>query len=314
MNRLVIALIMGLIIFLIVPFLYIPSIIRKSMIAIAPVPPAAAQIALLDEQQWKNWWPYYEDDSSRSQDGTFYYNGHPFHAGKKFVSGVELISDHAGDSTKGLILFIPHGKDSVRITWELVVPSGMNPITRMLRNKRSKELQKDMSVILQKIATYVSKPENLYGIKVEHRKLSDSLLLMTRTNLPQDPTLDNVYGLISKLQQYAAKTGATATNAPMLHVRQADKNEVELMVALPINKVVNSAGSIEFKRMYPGNVLITEVQGGPYAINQAFRKLDQYLYDNQYTSPAIPFESLVTDRTKEADTTKWVTRIYYPVF
>ncbi|WP_276479787.1 GyrI-like domain-containing protein [Paraflavitalea pollutisoli] len=314
MNRLVIALIMGLIIFLIVPYLYIPSIIRKSMIAIAPAAPSAAQVALLDESHWKNWWPYYEADSSKPNNGTYYYNGHPFRAGKKFVSGIELISDHAGDSTKGLLLFIPHGKDSVRITWELVVNAGKDPITRMLRNKRSKQLQKDMSVILQKIATYVSNPENIYGIKVEHRRLSDSLLLMTRTNLPHDPTLTDVYNMASTLQQYAAKTGATVANAPMLHVRQTDRNEVEVMVALPINKVVNGAGRVEFKRMYPGNVLITEIQGGPYTINKAFQQLQQYAYDNQYTSPAIPFESLVTDRTKEADTTKWITRIYYPVF
>lgn len=314
MNRLVIALIMGLLIFLIVPYLYIPSIIRKSMMAIAPAPPAAAQVALLDESHWKNWWPYYEADSSQSSNGTFFYNGHPFRAGKKFVSGIELISDHAGDSTKGLLLFIPHGRDSVRITWELMVKSSMNPITRILQNKRSKQLQKDMGVILQKIATYVSQSENIYGIKVAHRKLSDSLLLMTRTNLPQDPTLANVYRLVDQLQAYAVKTGATAVNAPMLHVRQADRNEVEVMVALPINKVVNSAGPIEFKRMFPGNILITEVQGGPYTINKAFQQLQQYAYDNQYTSPAIPFESLVTDRSKESDTTKWVTRIYYPVF
>ena len=29
-------------------------------------------------------------------------------------------------------------------------------------------------------------------------------------------------------------------------------------------------------------------------------------------SPAIPFESLITNRLEEPDTSKWVTKIYYP--
>ena len=36
--------------------------------------------------------------------------------------------------------------------------------------------------------------------------------------------------------------------------------------------------------------------------------------DNALSSPAIPFESLVTNRMQEPDTSKWVTKIYYPGF
>jgi hypothetical protein len=35
--------------------------------------------------------------------------------------------------------------------------------------------------------------------------------------------------------------------------------------------------------------------------------------DYQQTAMAIPFESLVTDRSREPDTLKWITNIYVPV-
>jgi hypothetical protein len=35
--------------------------------------------------------------------------------------------------------------------------------------------------------------------------------------------------------------------------------------------------------------------------------------DHQRVAPAIPFQSLVTDRTKQPDTSKWVTRLYWPI-
>ena len=66
--------------------------------------------------------------------------------------------------------------------------------------------------------------------------------------------------------------------------------------------------------MAPGKILVTEVKGGPHAIQVAYAQYEKYLQDYHRISPAIPFESLITERIAEPDTGKWVTRIYYPVF
>jgi hypothetical protein len=66
--------------------------------------------------------------------------------------------------------------------------------------------------------------------------------------------------------------------------------------------------------MVPGRFLKTEVTGGPYIIEHAHKMMQQYFEDYKRTSMAIPFEYLVTDRSKEPDTAKWVTRIYGPVY
>ncbi|MDF2190732.1 GyrI-like domain-containing protein [Paraflavitalea sp. CAU 1676] len=310
MNRLVIALIMGLIIFLVLPYLYIPSTIRKSLMALVPATPQAAQQALLDENRWSAWWP----DSAGVGKGVFTYNGHQFKPGNKQFSAIEIISDHAGDSTKNMIVFFPYGKDSVRLNWELRVKASLNPVTRMLQDRRAKQLQQDMSIILQRISSYIGNPDNFYGVKVEKSKIPDSLLVMTRSTFAQLPDFPAIYDLIGKLQQYAAQSGAIAVNSPMLHIRPLDDGQVEVMVALPVNKEVKSSPTIEAKRMFPGNALVTEVKGGPATVAHAFKQLEVYLTDHHYTSPAIPFESLITDRIQVADTSKWVTKIYYPVF
>jgi hypothetical protein len=62
-----------------------------------------------------------------------------------------------------------------------------------------------------------------------------------------------------------------------------------------------------------GNMLVTEVKGGQIEVNKASVQLLNYISDYNRTAPAIPFESLVTDRRKEPDSSKWITRIYYPV-
>jgi hypothetical protein len=65
--------------------------------------------------------------------------------------------------------------------------------------------------------------------------------------------------------------------------------------------------------MVLGDILVTEVRGGPHHIKKGLQQLEYYLNDYQRTSPAIPFESLITDRSIQPDTAQWVTRIYYPV-
>lgn len=314
MNRLVIALIMGLIIFLVLPYLYIPSTIRQTLMALVPATPQAAQESLLNEARWHEWWPESTDENKAAIPGTFTYNGHEFKPGMKQFSSIEIISDHAGDSTQGLVTFFPYGKDSVRINWELRVKASLNPITRMQQNRNARKLQQDMSTILQGLSTYIGNPEHFYGIKVIQSKITDTVLVMTRSQFAQQPDMAAIYGMVGKLQHYATQSGASVTNPPMLHIRKLENGQLEAMVALPVSKELSSTSSIEAKRMFGGNVLVTEIKGGPATVANAFRKFETYVSDYHFTSPAIPFESLITNRIEETDTSKWVTKIYYPVF
>jgi hypothetical protein len=60
-------------------------------------------------------------------------------------------------------------------------------------------------------------------------------------------------------------------------------------------------------------VLRAEVKGGNATVEEALHQMKIFISDYQKTAMAIPFESLVTDRSKEPDTSKWITRIYTPV-
>ena len=86
------------------------------------------------------------------------------------------------------------------------------------------------------------------------------------------------------------------------------------MVAIPVDRVLQDTKNIVFKRMVPGNILIGEVKGGKCRVAESMHQMENYVNDYKRSAPAIPFESLVTDRMVQKDTTEWVTRIYYPVY
>ena len=99
----------------------------------------------------------------------------------------------------------------------------------------------------------------------------------------------------------------------MLHVWM-DSGLYKTQVAVPVNVVIPQNKLYLIKRMVPGKILVGQVTGGTYTAAEAIKQMGIFMSDNNFSSPAIPFESLVTNRMQEPDTSRWVTKIYYPVF
>ncbi len=55
------------------------------------------------------------------------------------------------------------------------------------------------------------------------------------------------------------------------------------------------------------------MKGGRSVSDSAMKKMELFASDHRLFNIALPFLSLITDRTKEKDSSKWVTKIYYPV-
>ena len=99
----------------------------------------------------------------------------------------------------------------------------------------------------------------------------------------------------------------------MMNVTDLGNKKFEAMVALPTNKEVRSQGSFFFKNMIRGNFLTTEVTGGNAAVANAAQEIQYYIDDYKRSAMAIPFESLIVDRSVETDSSLWITKLYFPV-
>lgn len=237
-----------------------------------------------------------------------------FTISKTLISGLELITKNKQDSIRISILLIPLSKDSVDVAWRSSFPATNNFFARRRQSVEYTAVQNDMDNTLNKFQSFVEHSENIYGIPINETSTKDTLLIATRFKSTSFPSNGLVYSNINRLRSYANETGATESGYPMLNVSTPDSVTYNCMVALPINKIVADKGSVFFVRMVPGRFLTTEVTGGPYTINNAHRMMDQYFKDFSRTAMAIPFESIVTDRVRETDTSKWITRIYGPVY
>lgn len=264
---------------------------------------------LTDSSKWKNIWPGKFINSN-----TFEYNNISYQIHIKTNNGFVITATVNDDTINSTMFIIPFNKDSTTIYIQTALNSGSNPIARLKNYFSANDYASNSRAILLQIKNYLEQTENIYNVHIEKGRVKDTLLMKMQEKLSQQPTTKDIYDLVYKLKKAITAGGATETNYPMLNITYNDSGYYLVGVGIPVNKPVQEENGIIIRRMVPGNILITnDIKGGPATINAAFNQLQTYVADYQKIVPAIPFQSLITDRMLETDTSKWITKIYYPV-
>jgi hypothetical protein len=196
------------------------------------------------------------------------------------------------------------------------LPPAVNFFNRIPQYFNTKHIAKATNKLLRSLQSFVSNSESIYGVVMKEAKVKDTTLIAIKGTSVLYPTVAVIYNNVSILQTFANKNNVEQANPPMLNILKNGQNGYSFMVALPVNKFIEGNGTIVGKRMLPGGNMLEsgEVKGGFFTVDNYLKELENFRADISAISPAIPFQSLITDRSKEADTSKWITKLYYPVF
>lgn len=298
--------------FVLTAYVLLPDTIAISRSAVIKTTRSSLHRLLLDEKSITEWWPGTIDSAASGKQ--FLLNNRLFKIIDNNTTLLPVAITFGNNTLYSTLYMIQADPDHVRLEWTASIPSHDNPIKKLSNYFDSKEISGDMDKILSKMKSYFSEEKNIYGLNIAHLEIVDSTFIFTEKISPVFPSTDFIYDLIGKLRAYSKQYAVKEVNYPILNISPIDSSNYLVKVALPINKSIPSLGDIESKRM-PVNVkiLMAEVRGGQYTAANAFEQLRLYISDHHAHIPGLPFFSLVTDRTKEPDTTKWVTRVYFPI-
>jgi hypothetical protein len=315
-------------------YLFIPG--NLLIVKIVPVQcnVNSANKFLGSENNWAKWWP--DRRSGDSAGGAFTYGGMRFRMGGQFQHVMEVSILLPDSVVQSRISIVPVGDnlDSAILKWDCALNAGLNPVNRIRQYQAAKRVKENMEGILFGLRSFIENKFNVYGLEVHQTSTKDSFLVGIKSVFPVYPTTVDIYALVDKLRKYIGDGGARETDHPMMNVtvmpgkatglsgkaaglaaKGADMEQsYQVMVAIPENKDLRATETIFTRKMTPGRYLVADVKGGQETVKAALGQMQDYATDYQRTSMAIPFQSLLTDRSVERDTTKWVTRIYYPVY
>ena len=268
---------------------------------------------LTDASNWPMWWP---GSSSVNNDAekVFESDGYRFKRAMSGYNAFEIVIEKGKTADSSVLRIFPQGNDSIKIEWAATINAGSNPITKIRQYFKAKELSKSLEAILTALQKNISNVKNLYGIDIKKAKVKNEFLVSMRKSFTQYPGTSDIYEIINKIKKHISQEQAKEEDPPMLHIKVYNSTHFEAQVAIPVNKALPETAIFSSKLMLKnGNILIAETSGGKTNTDYAMKQLELYVSDHQYYSVALPFYSLVTDRMNIADTSKWVTRIYYPI-
>lgn len=310
MKKLFISILIILVVLLASVYIFIPNIISFDESCIVNMNREGISRKLFSENGWYPRLPKTANNHGSNQ--SFSYNHSDYFISKERTGLIFIENRQLTANT--LLVAVSKAADTTQLFWSGMIATSYNPIKRFQIFLASQKLKADIKNLLLKIQSYFSKKENVYGYNIKEEQVVDSLVVSTSATSKNYPSAAFIYQFIDRLKNYITNYGAKETGFPMLNVSTNDSIHFLTRVAIPVNKKLPSSNDIAFKQMPGGgNILVVQVKGGTSAINTALHEIENYIADYHRTAPAIPFESLVTDRRKETDTSKWVTKIYYPV-
>lgn len=261
---------------------------------------------LTNEAGNKKGWP-----GTKLNDSTYQFEQIKYTVGASLLN---IISLRLEDKARGELIIEETMPDSSSFTFTYSETLPLQPFQRISAYRNIQKTKSGIEKLLNALKSNFDGEELVYGIKIEMSRVKDSAMISTRTLLDHYPDLTEVYQQIDAIRKYIQANGGEETSAPMLNVFDDGPNQFLVMVAVPTKTLVNGNETFLQKRMLAnGFILISEVQGGNTIIQNAEAAMKQYVADHQKSSPAIPFQMLLTDRRAEPDSAKWKTRLYYPV-
>ena len=306
MKKILIGLVLSMTFLLAAVYLFIPpkTKIEATVSLNAAVPGVVRTLA--NDSNWKRWWP---------GEVFFAYNKQSYFIRGNTLNVFDLDIYTNMDTINSRMGLVSVKANTMTILWNAEQVSSNNPFKRFIQYRHAKETEKNMNAILQSMKAFLQKTENIYGFDIKETLVTDSVLISTRRTFDHYPNPQEVDAMIQSLKKYIAQNNAIEKNLPMLNVLKLDSFRYEAMTAIPVDKELPKTS--EFAPKYLLKVvyiLEAQIQGGPFTIENSLKEFENYRSDYKLTSPAIPYQLLVTDRVKETDTTKWITRLYYPVF
>ena len=271
---------------------------------------AALARNMVDLKTWQNWWP-----GKKNNDTSFSFQSVSYTLTKLVGNGASFKVFTNNKSESGFLQFESVNDTSCNLFWNPTIVISESLSEKLLNPFGKNEVKNNISLLLDSMKNYFDNPINIYGFRARFSQVTDPHLISIKKEYAQYPTTNEIYETITKLEAFATLNGAKKTNAPMMNAHKNEEaNGFDVMIALPINMPLEASEDFLPKFMIQGILLEAEVKGGIANVEKCLAQFNNFLSDYKLSAPAIPYQSLVTDRSKVLDSNLWITNIYQPIF
>lgn len=307
--------------------------VKRSIVINAPSDIVLEQVNSF--RKWKNWSPWFRMDTAMKME----FNDVESGVGSSYKWASTNQNVGSGDMTMTVstpdsihtainlefgpsvvkFLFTKKGS-AVNVTWIMEKDMGMNPIGRLMGLFMDKMVGPDFESGLANLKEYTEAiptgPKTYRGYEVKEEDAAGKVYIIKKDSMPWDSietfcskNIPTIFMAIEKAKVEVA--GAVSS----LYFRWDSVSKTAVMaVAVPVvGDAKTKVKGYETLAVPAGKNLHIVYLGGYSKIGNAHFAMDEYMKENNFLQGTPVTEEYVTGPDKEADSTKWITNVYYRV-
>lgn len=158
--------------------------------------------------------------------------------------------------------------------------------------------------------------ENKVEIKdeaIQIVELSSKKMLSIHSNVPMQEIGQEMGKSFSELMQYAGENNIQMTGAPVAIYYSWEGTNCEFESGIIVETENTGNERIKLSDTYAGKALVIEHYGSYESTNDTWQKLENHINNNKMEMNGAPWEEYITDPMSEPDTSKWLTKLYWPI-
>jgi effector-binding domain-containing protein len=305
--------------------------VERSVVINAPANVVMEQVrSLKNMQQWSPW-AEMDPEMKVTYSGTDGEVGSSTSwTGEEVGSGKQEVTLITGNRVETHLTFIepwesesdayiqldPESENRVKVSWGLTGsnPYPFNVMGLFMDGMMGKDFERGLGKLKALCESSASRKKTYRGFEVHETEMQARTYIARKEEVSFDKIPDFYKKNFSEISLLAGEAGLKPAGSPSGIFYKWDEKvkKASMAAALP----VESAAGIKNYDMLTiagGRTLYIDYYGPPGKSVNAHYAMDDYMKEKGLKMNDVVIEEYMTDWTKEKDTTKWLTRIYYPV-
>lgn len=149
--------------------------------------------------------------------------------------------------------------------------------------------------------------------KIEKVTTSGSPVLAIKIKCSGKEFKSSIEYAFSKLEEVMTTQGLKQTGDRFAIYHRWSKDSVELEPGIPVDTTGKPEGNVQAMNLPALNAVKVDLYGDPETSAEVYTFINDWMIKNNVTQNGDPWEEYCFDPASESDTSKWLTKIYFPV-
>jgi effector-binding domain-containing protein len=204
--------------------------------------------------------------------------------------------------------------DSVKLSWGFDDDLGLNPFMRyfggMMRSMIGKSYEEGLSS-LKEISEKLSKEGT--GLNIHLGQVPTGKYVAVAAKSKMSGLSNKIAEMFQSIMNYLPTKNLLMAGPPIVIYHSYSKDETDFEAAVPFSGDLKTDGKFKVISLQEGNAVIADYHGSYWKIGPAYDEIQKWIKANGKIISGSAWEEYITDPSIEKDTTRWLTKIYFPV-